>query len=150
MVSVFVYDKNELASDVLTRLAKSSSSINVLSSAEANTYRQMPRGLIRIIGLLGAASLAAGAYGAHGLARSNSKFRRMFQMGAHYQLLHSIVLLGVPFVSYPCLTTLLFLSGNLLFSGSCYYMALCGQENALRFSTLGGVTLLLAWLSMAL
>ncbi|KAA0186818.1 hypothetical protein FBUS_06731 [Fasciolopsis buskii] len=150
MVSVFVYGKNELASDVLTRLAKSNTSINVLPVVEVDAFRPMPRSLVRLIGLIGAASLVAGAYGAHGLAGSESKFRRMFQMGAHYQLLHSLVLLGIPFVSYPALTSALFISGNLLFSGSCYYMAWCGQENALRVSTLGGITLLLAWLSMVL
>lgn len=66
MVSVFVYGKNELASDVLTRLAKSNTSINVLPVVEVDAFRPMPRSLVRLIGLIGAASLVAGAYGAHG------------------------------------------------------------------------------------
>ncbi|VDP89521.1 unnamed protein product [Echinostoma caproni] len=171
MACVFIYDKGELTSDTLSRLVKSGSVINVISNNDLNSFKPIPRRVVRIIGLFGAVSLLAGAYGAHGnalfirvyvkpcfrlssaltgLARAESKYRRMFQMGAHYQLLHSLVLLGIPFVTYPSLTAVLFISGNLLFSGSCYYMAWCGQENALRMSILGSVALTLAWLSMAL
>ncbi|KAF7256473.1 hypothetical protein EG68_05234 [Paragonimus skrjabini miyazakii] len=104
----------------------------------------------QIPGICGALALLASAYGAYGLASSESKYKRIFQMGAHYQLVHAIALLGVPLSKYPTLTTSLFLTGTVMLCGSCYYTSLTRSEKPLKVSSAGALSLLLAWLSFAL
>ncbi|VDP97809.1 unnamed protein product [Trichobilharzia regenti] len=53
------------------------------------------------------------------------------------------------FITYHQTTTLLVI-GTTLFSGSCYYVAISGNESASKFAPIGGLTLLLAWISMIL
>lgn len=60
----------------------------------------------------------------------------------------SIALIAIPLVKRPWLTGSLMVTGILLFSGTCYYSALTGDNKLNRLAPLGGTTLILAWLSM--
>ncbi|KAF7258126.1 hypothetical protein EG68_04623 [Paragonimus skrjabini miyazakii] len=119
--------------------------------------------LIRLAGFSGALSILAGAYGAHSFSPDREKDKGIFHTGAHYQLIHSVALLGAPQASRPYLvgcpsilmahfsqTAGLFLLGMSLFCGSCYYVALTRDARFSKIAPIGGVTLVVAWLSLML
>ncbi|MFH4980047.1 hypothetical protein AB6A40_006756 [Gnathostoma spinigerum] len=107
-------------------------------------------GMIRIAGISGAMAVILGAYGAHSLReRSVIDERRLraFDTANRYHLLHSIALLGAPQSRHPVITAALFVGGILIFSGTCYHYSLTGKEALRRFTPIGGVMFILAWLS---
>ncbi|VDM33738.1 unnamed protein product [Hydatigera taeniaeformis] len=113
----------------------------------------------KLAGVLGAAAIAALAYGAHGMTLFGFSFQnstkseerlRTFKSGADIHILHSLALLGVRSSRFPQLTTSLLLTGTILFSGTCYYTALSNDSRFVSIAPVGGVTLILAWLSFAL
>ncbi|KAF5403322.1 hypothetical protein PHET_03289 [Paragonimus heterotremus] len=146
----------DVAEDTVVGLAKRILKSNPSSMKLLNGVGPSPlfpgfnRQCARLAGICGALALLASAYGAYGLAGSESKYKRIFQMGAHYQLVHAIALLGVPLSKYPTLTTSLFLTGTVMLCGSCYYTSLTRSEKPLKVSSAGALSLLLAWLSFAL
>ncbi|KAF6771378.1 hypothetical protein AHF37_09830 [Paragonimus kellicotti] len=151
--TIYLQDVTE---DTVVELAKrilksNSSSVRLLNGVDRSPlFPVFNRQRTRLAGICGALALLVSAYGAYGLAGSQSKYKRIFQMGAHYQLVHAIALLGVPLSKYPTLTTSLFLAGTVMFCGSCYYTSLTRSEKPLKVSSVGALSLLLAWLSFAL
>lgn len=108
---------------------------------------------IAIAGLMGASAVAIGAYGAHVVYPRKEiadNRKAVFETANKYHFLHSLALLGVPMARSPCLTGSLFLSGTIVFSGTCYYYAITDNKDVSKWTPYGGVTLILAWLSMAL
>ncbi|TGZ73507.1 hypothetical protein CRM22_001472 [Opisthorchis felineus] len=103
--------------------------------------------LVRLAGFSGALSVIAGAFGAHGFSADREKDKRIFQTGAYYNLVHSIALLGATQARRPNLTAGLFLLGMSMFCGSCYYVALTGDNRVSKIAPVGGITLIVAWLS---
>jgi uncharacterized membrane protein YgdD (TMEM256/DUF423 family) len=101
----------------------------------------------RIAAVLGALAVAAGAFGAHGLAGHVPPERLdTWKTAAAYQLAHSIVLLvlaerrhRLPFV--------LFTVGIVLFSGSLYALVLLDQPLLGAITPLGGVAFIIGWLT---
>ena len=71
-------------------------------------------------------------------------------MASRYHLLHSAALAAVPLVRHPRLSGGLMLGGVVLFCGPNYYHALSGQPAYSGLTPLGGVLLVLAWLSAML
>lgn len=61
----------------------------------------------------------------------------------------SLALLAIPLTKRPWLTGTLMTTGVILFTGTCYYAALTGDQRFNRLAPIGGTTLILAWLSMA-
>ncbi|CDI98062.1 protein of unknown function DUF423 [Echinococcus multilocularis] len=106
----------------------------------------------KLAGVLGATAIAALAYSAHGFrnAEKSEERRHTFKSGADIHILHSLALLGVRSSRFPQLTASLLLTGTILFSGTCYYTALSNDNRFVRIAPIGGVTLILAWLSFAL
>jgi uncharacterized membrane protein YgdD (TMEM256/DUF423 family) len=106
----------------------------------------------------GASSVAMAAYGAHGTKGMSEAFRKSYNNGNKLHMIHSTVLLGLALgvagdskvLKRPKLTTALFASGILLFSGSCYLAALTGNRKNGRFAPIGGTALILGWLSLVL
>ncbi|VDM50958.1 unnamed protein product [Toxocara canis] len=65
---------------------------------------------------------------------------RAFETGSRYHLLHSL----------PLLTASLFLAAITVFSSTCYHYSITGEDTFRRFTPLGGVLFIIAWLSFVL
>jgi len=112
----------------------------------------------RLVGaLLGFVGVALGAFGAHGLkARVSPEMLEIFRTGAHYQLVHAVVLLVVGALEgrlearWARTAALLFTAGVVVFSGSLYALVLTGVRQLGAVTPLGGVLLLSGWLMLAL
>ena len=76
--------------------------------------------------------------------------KAIFETANKYHFLHSLALISVPFARKSRLAGGLFIAGTLIFSGSCYYYALTDNKNMSKYAPYGGMTLILAWLSLAL
>lgn len=114
----------------------------------------------RLIATLGAvnglAAVALGALGAHALeARLATEQLATFHTAASYHGLHALALLAA---GIACLLVdsralraagALFVIGILLFSGSLYLLAVTGARWLGAVTPVGGVTLLSAWLLLA-
>jgi uncharacterized membrane protein YgdD (TMEM256/DUF423 family) len=112
---------------------------------------------LSIAGISGFLSVVFGAFGAHGLkGKIADNLFDAFQTGTHYQMFHTLALLGLGVMilqleSVPKAIDLagyLWLSGIILFSGSLYGLALGGPSWLGPITPLGGVLLILGWLSL--
>lgn len=110
----------------------------------------------RIFFALGAASamiaVAAGAFGAHGLAeRLSDDMMEVYQTAARYQIYHALALMAVAWATTRWPGTLttnagwLFVAGTVLFSGSLYVLSLTGIRWLGVITPLGGVAFLAGW-----
>jgi len=111
------------------------------------------RGWIVAAALFGLTAVAAGAFGAHGLrARVSPEQVASWQTGAHYQLLHSVVLLALALYGAGGRPTgpspWLFAAGTTLFSGSIYALVLGAPRWLGPVTPLGGLLLMAGWLSL--
>ncbi|MBX2826837.1 MAG: DUF423 domain-containing protein [Flavobacteriaceae bacterium] len=116
--------------------------------------------ILTIASLLGALTIAIGAFGAHGLKQvADAQSVASFETGVRYQMYHVIALfiLGlVPYISDTGKKWVfrLFLLGILLFSGSIYLLALKEvvsiPANILGpITPLGGIAFIAGWLRLA-
>jgi len=110
-------------------------------------------GWIVAAALFGLTAVAAGAFGAHGLrARVSPEQVASWQTGAHYQLLHAVVLLALALHGAGGrgigLAPWLFAAGMTLFSGSIYALVLGGPRWLGPVTPLGGLLLMAGWLSL--
>ena len=109
---------------------------------------------IKVAALSGALAVVAGAFGAHGLkARLSPEQLASWSTAAQYHLLHSIVLLALAlFAVYSDrpikLSASLFSAGTLLFSGSIYLLLLTQMRWLGPVTPVGGLLLILGWLSL--
>lgn len=119
--------------------------------------RPVEKKILTAASALGAASIAIGAFGAHGLKQLiTANAQHVFQTGVHYQMYHAILLLFIGSTtlisekSKRCIYGLT-LVGVVLFSGSLYALA----TNALTafdftyigfITPIGGVLLISAWI----
>lgn len=124
--------------------------------------------IIRLAGLSGAVAISLGAYGSHGnpspihlnltpffsVLRDNPSIeerrRTAFDTASRYHLIHSLALLAAPSARFPLVTAGLFTTGILLFCGPCYHYSISGAESTRKYTPIGGVTLIIAWLSFIL
>ncbi|CAG2182517.1 unnamed protein product, partial [Oppiella nova] len=108
---------------------------------------------VRLAGVSGALAVALGAYGAHVVAESKTlspKLKDVFERANKYHLLHSLALLAVPLTAHPSLSGSLLFIGMTVFCGTCYAHVFSGGNKAvIRFTPMGGLTLIMGWLSMA-
>ena len=107
--------------------------------------------------LSGFVAVAAGAFGAHALqSRLSAEMLDVWKTAAHYQLVHSVLLLVVGVMLGSRDTKLLAWAGWLLvvgvvlFSGSLYALALSGAKAFGAVTPLGGLCFLAAWFLIAL
>ena len=107
--------------------------------------------------ILGAITIAIGAFGAHGLKELvNAKALNSFETAVRYQMYHVIVLLAIgltPIISEKIkkITFLFFIIGILLFSGSIYLLSLdeiipCNTKSIAFITPLGGLSFILGWI----
>lgn len=110
-----------------------------------------------IVGALsGFISVAAGAFGAHGLkARLTPDLLAIFETGARYQMYHALglVLVGVLIQIRPqanfAAVGWAWVFGTVLFSGSLYALALTGIRPLGAITPIGGLGFLVGWLLLA-
>ncbi|WP_337169651.1 DUF423 domain-containing protein [Gemmatimonas aurantiaca] len=107
--------------------------------------------------LSGAVSVAAGAFGSHGLrAKLEPRMLEVFETAARYQMYHALALMAVAWVAtrWPgTMTTAsgwLFVAGTVLFSGSLYGYTLTGVRTLAIITPIGGVCFILGWICLAL
>jgi len=116
------------------------------------------RGWIVIGGMMGALAVALGAFGAHGLSAALEASGRAstFDTAAQYHLFHALalVLTGLLAERLPGRWTRLagglFLTGNILFSGSLYILAVFNLGFMGAVAPFGGAALIGGWLCLAL
>jgi uncharacterized membrane protein YgdD (TMEM256/DUF423 family) len=105
-----------------------------------------------IAALSGLMGVAAGAFGAHGIADPQAK--AWLQTGAQYQLIHAVAALAC-FALWRVgagsaqLAAWLFLAGGLIFAGTLYLMALGGPRMLGAVTPIGGVLMILGWAVLA-
>lgn len=109
--------------------------------------------MIPISGLFGAVAVLAGAFGAHALkARLPADLLAVWNTGAHYHLLHAVLLAVLAFqgrgdarVRIPFRLVAV---GTTVFSGSLYALALTGLRPLGAITPVGGVLLIAGWASL--
>jgi uncharacterized membrane protein YgdD (TMEM256/DUF423 family) len=106
--------------------------------------------------VLGVLSVAAGAFGAHGLRGSVTPERlAAWQTAAHYGLVHSAVLVALALYGSAtgraiALPSALFAAGIVLFSGSIFGLVLWEIRALGPVTPLGGLCFLAGWASLFL
>ena len=118
------------------------------------------KNIIAIASVLGALTIAIGAFGAHGLKELVSeKALSTFETGVRYQMYHVFALLIIGVATGISLATQkwaarFFLIGIVLFSGSIYLLSLneliSFNTKSLGFITpIGGLFFIMGWLRLA-
>lgn len=110
-----------------------------------------------LLGLLGLAAVALGAYGSHAAAFAEPRLQEIFETGIRYHFAHLpglglAALIGslVPAANRRAgVAAGLFLAGILLFSGSLYLKGLGLAEVTNPLAPTGGVLLMAGWLALA-
>ncbi len=104
----------------------------------------------------GFTGVALGAFAAHALkARLAPDMLAVFETAARYQMYHAFALVAAAWGWARwqrrafSVAGVLFVAGILLFSGSLYLLALTGGRGFGFVTPIGGVALLVGWLSLA-
>jgi uncharacterized membrane protein YgdD (TMEM256/DUF423 family) len=106
----------------------------------------------KLTAALGFSGVLSGAFGAHAMRPLLEEAGTMpvWQTAVQYHLIHAVALLMV--VGRPSVSRLTFWSffvGVLIFSGSLYLLAVTGVRWLGAVTPLGGLGMLLGWLSLA-
>ncbi len=114
---------------------------------------------LTIAAILGALSVATGAFGAHALrVQISDRALEIFETGVRYQMYHALALLLVgillsraeqipptlPFSGFA------FIIGIVLFSGSLYALSLSGVKWLGAITPLGGAFFIIGWACLAI
>lgn len=112
---------------------------------------------LALAAVLGALSVASGAFASHALAsRLSDRALEIFETGARYQMYHALALLVVALllrdVTSPWLSAagIAFVTGVALFSGSLYALSLSGVKIIGAVTPLGGLAFLVGWCCLAI
>ncbi len=114
------------------------------------------KNILVLTAVLGALTVALGAFGAHGLKKMvDAYYLEIFEKGVRYQFYHVFALgltgiiaeryLQVNFSSVAWL----FVLGMVFFSGSLYLMTFTQQKWLGAITPIGGVSFIAAWLLLA-
>ena len=108
---------------------------------------------VRLAAVAGFLAVALGAFGAHGLKNllETNGTLAIWQTGALYHLVHSVVLLGLGLASQRVAKWpfTLFSTGIVIFSGSLYLLAVTNVKWLGAITPIGGLCLLGGWLVLA-
>ena len=112
----------------------------------------MSRALLVLAALCGLMAVAAGAFGAHGVADPQAK--GWLQTGGQYQLVHAVaavacVALAPRLGRVAALAGWLFVAGGLVFGGTLYLMAFGGPQVLGAVTPVGGLLLMIGWAVLA-
>ena len=110
---------------------------------------------IKLAALLGAAAVAIGAFGAHGLESILEANQRAdtFETAVKYHFYHALAMLAVgiwyrfePTNKQLKFSLISFVIGILIFSGSLYILSLTGITWLGAITPLGGVSFIIGWI----
>ncbi|OEK03654.1 hypothetical protein BFP97_19970 [Roseivirga sp. 4D4] len=109
-------------------------------------------------GILGALSVAIGAFGAHGLEATLTANGRLetFETAVKYQFYHTLalILLGILMLNvqsnYFSYAGVSFLIGIVIFSGSLYTLSLTNMTWLGAITPIGGLAFIMGWVFMIL
>jgi uncharacterized membrane protein YgdD (TMEM256/DUF423 family) len=113
------------------------------------------RSLLLVAALLGAAGVALGAFGAHGLrSRLDARALEIWETAVRYHLIHAVALLALALSPHAAALRgagWLFAAGIAGFSGSLYLLALGVGPRAVLgpITPLGGLAFVAGWLWIA-
>ena len=118
----------------------------------------MDRTFLVLAGLFGFIGVAAGAFGAHALARRIPVERQVtFETAVRYQLWHTFAIFAVvvlrtigPDATSETVAGWAFVAGVVLFCGSLHAVALTGVRRWGAVTPFGGLALLVGWASFVL
>ena len=118
----------------------------------------MERTFFILAALLGALSVALGAFGAHALeSRNSTDLIQTYETAVRYQFFHVFALFAVvmaigrwPQNSLAPIAGWLFITGIVLFSGSLYLLVGSGIRWMGAITPLGGVALIAGWICLAI
>lgn len=108
---------------------------------------------IRVSAILGMLAVVLGAFGAHGLKETLSRYETVsiWETAVFYHFVHAIMLCFLATRrSVPGGPWLSFLIGIAVFSGSLYVLALTNQRWLGAITPLGGVAFIVGWLWLAI
>ncbi|OSQ38963.1 DUF423 domain-containing protein [Thalassospira mesophila] len=113
---------------------------------------------IGLAGISGMCAVALGAFATHGMAGEEMSYaRELVEKGAHYQLIHAVVIVAVaalalfrPSIRLLSLANAAFLLGTVLFCGSLYAIAFSGVKAFGMVAPLGGISFMAGWLMLAI
>jgi uncharacterized membrane protein YgdD (TMEM256/DUF423 family) len=105
-------------------------------------------------GLSGALGVGAGALGAHAMLKKPETYRDVWKTANLYHMLHTCALAIVAFAPLSTrkrnICGSLFLTGILLFSGSCYTVAIMEERKPYSYpAPVGGMCLIAGWVALA-
>lgn len=105
---------------------------------------------VKVAAVCGALAVALGAFGAHGLkARVTPESLETWKTAAHYHLIHSLLLLVLGMAGERFTWSKRFiLTGVCIFAGSLYLYVLSGVKFFAIITPLGGLSLILGWMSL--
>lgn len=115
------------------------------------------RRLVIVSAILGALGVAAGAFGAHGLAdKVSPRLLDVWNTAVRYQMWHVLAILSIVLGRPRCLAQSLasaacvaWLLGIIVFSGSLYALVLSGVGLLGAVTPLGGIALIAGWVLLA-
>ena len=100
-------------------------------------------------------SVLIGAFGAHGLkGKISTEDLVIFEVGVRYQMYHALALILLGLMGFSIagenliLPGIFFCSGIIIFSGSLYLLVLTNVRWLGAITPIGGVLLILGWLSL--
>jgi uncharacterized membrane protein YgdD (TMEM256/DUF423 family) len=107
---------------------------------------------LTLAALWGLIAVAAGAFGAHGVA--DPKAKEWLHTGSEYQIVHALAVFACfslwrAGAKTASVAAWLFLFGAGLFAGSLYLMALTPDRWMVLLTPLGGLVMLAGWASLA-
>ena len=111
------------------------------------------RTILMAASLLGALAVGLGAFGAHALKTTLVATGRQetYELAVRYHFYHSLALLAtgilIERIAALKISSLLFLVGTIIFSGSLYVLALTNQSWWGAVTPIGGVALIAGWLT---
>jgi len=108
---------------------------------------------VRLAGVSGALAVAFGAYGAHVVMTNPDvpdEQKISFRTANLYHFIGTGGLIAASLGRCPKTSAFLMTTGSLLFCGSCYYHSFTGEQKIKKLAPVGGITLIVAWLSLIL
>ena len=130
-------------------------SLNLTVDTNIDWLMMNQRSILVVATLMGALSIAMGAFGAHALKETLIANGRLdtYELAIRYQFYHTIALLivGLLVEKFPRASSAgtLFIAVTAVFCGSLYLLCFSGQTFWGAVTPLGGAALIAGWLKLA-
>lgn len=124
---------------------------SLIPSDRMSQFFSRPHLLLVCSGLLGAAAVGLGAFGAHGLQDhlARQDLTDVWKTAATYHLVHSVLLFALADRALPSWKWWVLFIGILIFSGTLYLMGWTGYRWLGALTPIGGICLIVGWVSLA-